>query len=103
VAGGDDAGRVGNDAAVVEEQVDVVLGGEEGTDVAVEHEVRLHAPLDHLGELGVGLVDQVAELCADLLLPVGQSGDVVVDLRIALVVGLGWRSRHVVAQCGSRV
>jgi hypothetical protein len=27
VAGGDDAGRVGDDAAVVEEEVDVVLGG----------------------------------------------------------------------------
>jgi hypothetical protein len=34
VAGGDDAVGVGDDAAVVEEQVDVVLGGEEGADVA---------------------------------------------------------------------
>ena len=43
VTGGDDALRVGHDRPVVQEHVDVVLGCEQRTDVAVEDEVGLDA------------------------------------------------------------
>ena len=38
-----------------------------------EHEVRLDGPLDRLVHLGIGLVDDLAHLLADPLLPVGQT------------------------------
>src|SRR5580692_11618558 len=41
VPAGDDAVRVRDDAAVVEEYVHVVLRRQQGADVAVQHEVRL--------------------------------------------------------------
>ena len=57
----------------------MVLGGEQRGDVALEDEVRLNGPLDCLGDLGVGLVEEVTNLVADRLLPLGQRVDVVVD------------------------
>src|SRR6266700_2625211 len=77
VAGGDDAFGVGHDRAVVEEQVDVVLGGEQRADVSLEYEVGLHGALDRLGQLRVGSVDQVAQTLAKLPLPWWQRVDVV--------------------------
>jgi hypothetical protein len=71
VSGGDDSFRVGDDAAVVEEQVDVVFRCEEGADVALENEVGLYRALDRLRDFGVGGMDQVAELLGDVLLPFG--------------------------------
>jgi hypothetical protein len=50
--------------------------GQQRADVAVLHEVRLAGALDRLGHLRVGGVDQVADLLADGLLPVGQGADV---------------------------
>ena len=76
---GDDALRVGNDRAVVEEHVDVVLGRQQRGDVAVQHEVRLNGPLDRLDHLGIGGMHEIPDLLADLLLPVGQLVDVGVD------------------------
>ena len=70
VTAGDDAFRVRHDAAVVQEDVDVVLRGEQRADVAVEHEVRLDRPLDRLLDRGVRLMDEIAHPLADLLLPV---------------------------------
>ena len=70
LSGGDDPFWVGDDAAVVEEEVDVVLGRKEGADVSLEDEVGLHRALDRLADLWVGAVDQVAELLAGVLLPV---------------------------------
>jgi hypothetical protein len=69
--GRDDSDRLRDDATVVEEEVDVVLRCEEGADVALEHEVGLYGALDRLDDFGVGGVDQVAELLADALLPIG--------------------------------
>jgi hypothetical protein len=57
---GDDPLRVGDDRPVVEEEVDVIFGGEERTDVALEYEVGLDGALDRLCHLRVGGVDQVA-------------------------------------------
>src|SRR5207302_9085547 len=82
VSGGDDALRVGDDGAVVEEHVDVGLRGEQGADVALQDEVRLPGALDGLGDLGVGGVDQVADLATDGRLPLGQGVDVRVDAGI---------------------
>jgi hypothetical protein len=85
VAGGDDPLGIGDDAAVVEEDVHVVPGREQRADVALEHEIRLPAPLDGLGHLRVGGVHEVADLAADGLLPVRQGVDVGVN---ALVSGV---------------
>ena len=59
------------------------MAGEQRADVALEDEVGLHRAFDHLGHLGVGGVDQVAPLLADLLLPLRESGNVVIDARVA--------------------
>src|SRR6266446_859898 len=58
VAGRDDPVGIGDEAAVVEEHVDMVLGGEQRADVALQHEIRLAGALDGLCYLGVGAVDQ---------------------------------------------
>src|SRR5205823_7967163 len=79
VPAGDDALGIGHDRAVVEEHVDVVLGGQQRADVALQHEVRLPGALDGLLDLRVGGVHQVAYLPADVTLPVGQRVDVGVD------------------------
>jgi hypothetical protein len=57
----------------------MIPGREQRADVAVEHEVRLLAPLDGFGHLRVGGMHQVADLAADRLLPVRQRVDVGVD------------------------
>jgi hypothetical protein len=64
----------------------VVPGRQQRTDIPLQYEVRLPGALDGFGDLGVRLVDQVADLATDRLLPIGQGGDVVVDSRIGLVV-----------------
>jgi hypothetical protein len=56
----------------------VVAGSQKSTDVPIQHEVRLDLSLDRLFNLGIGLMDEVANLLADLLLPAGESIDVVV-------------------------
>src|SRR5215831_16693693 len=82
VTPGDDRLGIGDDGAVVEEDVDVVLRGEQGTDVVQQHEIRLAAPLDGLGNLRVGSVDQVTDLPTDVLLPAGQAIDIRVHARV---------------------
>src|SRR4051794_11885363 len=57
VPSGDEVMRVGHDGAIVEKQVDVVLGGEQRAHVALQHEVGLNAPLDRLLYVGVRRVD----------------------------------------------
>src|SRR4029453_19429232 len=81
VAAGDDPLGVGDDGAVVEEDVDGVLRRQQGGDVALQDEIGLPGALDGLDHLWVGGVDQVADLAADRLLPVGQRVDVRVDTR----------------------
>ena len=93
MAGGDDAVRVGHDRAVVEEDVDVVLRGQQGADVALEDEVRLDRALDRLLDLGVGGVDEVADLAGRSPAASRQRVDVGVDARIPLVAQ---RSLHAV-------
>jgi hypothetical protein len=77
----DDAVRV-VDGGVVDENVDVIFRRQQGADVALEHEVRLHGALDGLPDLGVGGVRELAHLLADRLLPVREPPDVFVDPRI---------------------
>jgi hypothetical protein len=62
----------GTDGAVTEEDVDMVLRRQQGGDVALENEVWTACALDGLGTLWVSGVDQIADLTADGLLPVGQ-------------------------------
>ena len=57
----------------------MVLGRQQGADVALKHEVRTVGVLDRFGDLGVGGVDQIADLAADRLLPIGQGIDVGVN------------------------
>jgi hypothetical protein len=70
---------------VVKEQVDVILGGKKRTDPAVKHEVGLHGPLDGLGDLRAGGLNQIAQLATDRSLPVTQRVDVVIDPFVGLV------------------
>jgi len=44
---------IGHDATVVDEDVHVILGGEECADIALEDEVRLHRALDRLDDVWV--------------------------------------------------
>jgi hypothetical protein len=76
---------IGNDAAVVQEHVDVILGCQKCADVAVQDEVRLARSLDALGDLRIGSVYQTPDMSADLLLPLRQSGDVGVNPWIGFV------------------
>ena len=45
-------------------------------------EVRAARALDRLDDLGIGGVDELADLAADRLLPLGQRVDVGVDTRV---------------------
>jgi len=72
-----EAVRVGH-GGVVDEDVDAILGCEQGAYIAPKHEVGQHGPLNRLLDLGVGVVYELAYLLADVLLPVGQPPDVVV-------------------------
>ena len=87
MATGDDALGVRDDGAVVEEDVDVVLGSQQRADVALKYEVRLDGPLDRLLDLRVGLVHEVSDLVTDRLLPLGQPVDVRVDAGVFVVCG----------------
>src|ERR1051326_697335 len=72
------------DGRVVDEDVDVVLGREQGADVALQNEVGPHRSLDRLLHFGVGGVHKLAHALADRLLPVGEPADVLVDARIGV-------------------
>jgi len=73
----DDAAPVGH-GGVVDEDVDMVLGREQGADVGLQHEVGQHRALDRFRDLGIGVVDELTYLLADGLLSVGQPVDIVV-------------------------
>jgi hypothetical protein len=64
---------IGDDGAVVEEHVDVVLGRQEGADVALQHDGRRDGALDGLNDPRARGVDRLADLAADRLLPLGQT------------------------------
>src|SRR5438132_1034499 len=93
VAGGDDSLGIRDDRAVVEKDVDVVPGGQQGADVALQHEIWPVGALDCLGDLGIGVVDQIPARVADGLLPVGQGIDVGVHARVG---GIGHRGSTLV-------
>ena len=63
----------------------MVLGRQQGADVALEDEVRAVGELDGLGDLRIGGVHQITDLAADGLLPVRQGIDVGVDAWISTV------------------
>src|SRR5947208_4682360 len=71
VAARDDSLWIGDDGAVVEKHVDVILRRQQRADVALEDEVWAVGALDGLAYLRVGGVDQIADLAADGLLPIG--------------------------------
>ena len=56
MAGGDDALGIGNDRAVVEEDVDVVLRRQQRADVALQHEVRSVGELDGLDDIDLAVI-----------------------------------------------
>jgi hypothetical protein len=60
----------------------VVLRRLEGADIAFQDEVGTLRALDRFLDLAVCGVDEIANLAADGLLPVGESGDVGVDAQI---------------------
>ena len=63
----------------------MVLRGQQCADVALEHEVRLHSPLDSLNDFRIDSVYKITDLLADVLLPLRQRVNVFVDPRIFLV------------------
>src|SRR5262249_46733543 len=79
VPSGDNAFGIGNHRAVVEKDVDVILGRQQGADIAFKYEVRTVGALDGFGHIWVGGVDQLAHLAADGLLPIGQAIDISVN------------------------
>ena len=85
VAAGDDSRRIRDDGAVVEKHVDVVLRRQQRADVALQNEVRTVGAFDRFGNLVVGRVDEIANLAADGLLPIGQGIDLGVNTRIGSV------------------
>src|ERR1700730_3798633 len=85
VTGGDDPVGIRDNGAVVEKYVDVVLRRQQRADVALQHEVRPVGALDGFGYLRVRGVDQVADLAADGLLPIGQGVDVGIHARVGTV------------------
>ena len=66
----------GDQGAVLQEDVDVVLGSLQGTDIALQDEVRTVGPLDCFRDLWVSVVGQIADFAAEALLPMGQGIDV---------------------------
>jgi len=66
MAPGDDARGIRDDGAVVEENVDVILRRQQGGDVALQHNGGTGGALDSLGDLGVGGMDQSADLVCSL-------------------------------------
>ena len=85
---GDDALWIRHDCAVVQKDVDVILGAHERANVAVHHKVGILAALDGFANRGVNAMDQLAHLAADALLPLRQPCDIGVDARVR-------RIRHV--------
>lgn len=81
----DDALRVGHDRAVLEDQVQVVLRGQQAADRVVEHEVRAHPTLHGLPDLRIRLVHEVTQPLTQPPLPVRQAGQVLVDARMPFV------------------
>jgi hypothetical protein len=63
-----DTTRVGN-GRVVDKHVDVGFRREQGTNVAVQHEVGLDGSFDGLLDVGVRGMDEIANLLAYVLLP----------------------------------
>jgi len=74
----DEPVRIGCDR-VVDEDIEMVLGAEEGTDVAVEHEVRSRAALDHLRHARVGLMEQTPNCLRYFALPRLERVDVFIN------------------------
>jgi len=85
----DDSFWIRHDPAIVEKYVHVVLCCEQRADVSVQDEVRLNRSLYGLDHFLVRGVDQIPDLSAKGLLPVGQRIDVLVDPRISGVAH-GW-------------
>src|SRR6266511_4421485 len=79
VPAGDDPLRIGNDRAVIQEDVDVILCRQQGADVALEHEVGTVPELDGLNHARVGSMDKLPNLTADRLLPARQRVNVGVN------------------------
>src|SRR5260221_6533567 len=74
---------------VVDKDVDMVPGGEQRANVAIQREVWPVGALDSLGEVRVGGMHQIPHAAANVLLPVGERIDIVVDTGIG-VVGAHW-------------
>src|SRR5207249_5397171 len=85
VPGGDHALGIGNDRAVVQKNIDVVLRRQKRADVALQHEIRTVRALDRFDNVFVGGVDQLADFATNRLLPIGQRIDVCVNTRIGRV------------------
>lgn len=77
----DDPFRVGRDG-IIDENVDVVPRRQQRADVAFKHEVRAIGALDRFGNIWLGGMDQVTNLAADGLLPIGEGIDVGVNARV---------------------
>ncbi len=80
-----DSRRIRDDGAVVEKHVDVVRRRQQRADVALQYGVRTVGAFDRFGNLVVGRVDEIANLAADGLLPIGQGIDVGVNTRVGSV------------------
>ena len=90
MAGGDDSRWVGGHSAVIEEDIEVVLGREQGADVALQYEVGTVGALDGFRDLWVGGVDQISNLAADHLLPTGQVLDIGINAWVTDVCHRGF-------------
>jgi hypothetical protein len=63
----------------------VVLGSQQGTDIASQDEVRTVGALDCFQDLWVSGVGQIADFAAEALLPMGQGIDVGINAWVGYV------------------
>jgi len=70
---------------VVDENIEMILGSKPRADVALQRTIGLPGAFDSLAHLRVGGMHQISHLAAQLLLPVRESLNVVVDPGVGLV------------------
>ena len=99
VPASDNAFGVEDNCTVVEKDVDVVLGSKQGADIALQYKVGLACALDGFGNVGVGGVNEFADLFADCLLPIGERVNVIIHAWVYSIIHSGL----LVADCQNMV
>src|SRR5437660_215014 len=79
----DDAFRIGCNR-VIYEDVDVILGAEQCTNVTVQNKVRLLTTLNRFSYFWVGSMHKISYFAANILLPIRKRMYILVNTRIGV-------------------